>query len=55
MNGNEMWGYIFLAMAAYTGAALLVFYKPKDPAAEVTPAAEEAEAKAPAETDRKDG
>ncbi|WP_244616130.1 hypothetical protein [Rhizobium sp. RU20A] len=31
MNGNEMWGYLFLAMAAYTGASLLLFYKPKDP------------------------
>jgi hypothetical protein len=30
INGQEIWGYIFLALAAYTGAALLVFYKPKD-------------------------
>ncbi len=60
-NGNEMWGYIFLAMAAYTGAALLLFYRPKDPqpAADVPPAGEgeapATEVAPPPPAERKDG
>jgi hypothetical protein len=29
--GSETWGFILLAITAYTSATLLVFYKPKDP------------------------
>lgn len=28
-NGEMMWGYIFLAVSAYTACVLLIFYKPK--------------------------
>ncbi len=30
-GGQMMWGTIFLVVTAYAGAALLVFYRPKEP------------------------
>ncbi|MBP2233798.1 hypothetical protein J2Z31_000288 [Sinorhizobium kostiense] len=30
-GGQPLWGMIFLAVTAYAGAALLIFYRPKEP------------------------
>lgn len=30
-GGQMMWGTIFLVVTAYAGAALLIFYRPKEP------------------------
>lgn len=50
--GSETWGFILLAITAYTSATLLVFYKPKDPAAPIEAAPANESAPVEAETTR---
>ncbi len=36
-NGEEMWGMIFLAITAYAGSWLLLFFKPSDKPRDIPP------------------
>ncbi|OLP54323.1 hypothetical protein BJF92_15125 [Rhizobium rhizosphaerae] len=35
-NGSQAWGTMFLVVASYAFATLILFFKPKPPAAETT-------------------